>query len=163
MHVLIKNRQEGKTTQLMKWVAEGVEVDKYPFWSRVAIVLNQKRHDALKREYWNKLIDFDHRVYTLHDIQHGRFVSGASTYRLDDLDAFLFEFLPGFNIDGFTITADIWEEVVECPDCEKMNNCEHEIESGSHGFGCDKCGMSGTSGASWCRQGHGKEKLKTNG
>lgn len=113
MHVLIKNRQEGKTTQLMKWVADGVPLDKdgYPFWSRVVIVVDAKRFDILKREYWSKLEDFDHRVFTLNDIQHGRFVNRKTKYRLDDFEDFFFAFLPGINIDGFTMTADIWEEV----------------------------------------------------
>lgn len=113
MHVLIKNRQEGKTTQLMKWVADGVPLDKdgYPFWSRVAVVANAKRFETLRGAYWDKIEDIDHRLFTLDDIEHGRFTNKKTKYRLDDLDAFLYALFPGFNIDGFTMTADIWEEL----------------------------------------------------
>lgn len=47
-----------------------------------------------------------------------------------------------------------------CADCVKMRKCSHQLESGSHGFGCDRCGMSGVAGVAWCRQGHGRERLK---
>ena len=47
-----------------------------------------------------------------------------------------------------------------CEYCKKIKECKHELESGSHGFGCDKCGMSGVNGVVWCRKGHGRENLK---
>lgn len=130
MHVLIKNRQEGKTTQLMKWVADGVPLDKdgYPFWSRVVIVVDQKQHDILRRDYWARLEDFDHRVYTIRDIEHGRFVNKKTKYRIDNMDLFLSGMFP-VHIDGFTMTADTWEEVpIECqnPECPKAGKCYGE-------------------------------------
>jgi hypothetical protein len=93
----------------MEWVKEGVRVSGYPGWSRVAIVINRRRHDQLRDQYWFDLADFDHRVYTMRDIQMGRFTSLDTAYRLDDLNEMLFNFFPGLNIDGFTITATTWE------------------------------------------------------
>lgn len=109
MRVLIAGRQEGKTTQLMNWVKDGVMVAGYPGWSRVAIVPNRQRHDYVKSIYWNLIEDFDHRVYTLLDIQEGLFPSRNTSYRVDDLDEILPAFFPGIILEGFTITAENWD------------------------------------------------------
>jgi hypothetical protein len=106
---LVLHRQEGKTTQLMGWVKDGVRVEGYPGWSRVAVVIDRRRHDRLKHQYWDEMEDFDHRVYTLREIQTGRLPRMYNTaYRLDDLDAVLSYFFPGLNIDGFTMTGSTW-------------------------------------------------------
>ena len=110
MKVLIAGRQEGKTTKLMNWVYGGVKVQRYPGWSRVAIVSNRLRHTHLKDEYWRQIEDFDHRVYTLDDIRDGRFPSNETLYRLDDLDSILPMLFPNMRLDGFTITAEAWED-----------------------------------------------------
>ena len=110
MHVLIAGRQEGKTTKLMAWVNEGIAVDRYPYWSRVAVVDSIQRHIQLKGEYWGKIEDFDHRVYTFDEIQEGRFPSTETVYRIDDIDRFLPRFFPNMCLDGFTITAKQWDE-----------------------------------------------------
>lgn len=47
--------------------------------------------------------------------------------------------------------------VDDCPACQAALVCDHEIESGSHGYGCLKCGMSGTAGYSWCSRMHGSK------
>jgi len=73
MHVLIAGRQEGKTTSLMHWLGKGTSIIQYPGWSRVVIVADRQRHTWLKERYWGSLEDFDHRVYTVHEIQTGRF------------------------------------------------------------------------------------------
>ncbi len=109
LKVMVRDRGQGKTTQLMKWVKEGVQVSGYPGWSRVAIVVNRRRHDQLKKQYWGIIEDFDHRVYALDEIQRGHFTSPDTAYRLDDLNEMLFNFFPGLNIDGFTITGTTWE------------------------------------------------------
>jgi len=110
LKALILHRQEGKTTQLMDWVKDGVRVEGYPGWSRVAVVIQRHRLDRLKRQYWAEMADFDHRVYTLEEVQRGHFRDQYNTaYRLDDLDAFMFYFFPGLNIDGFTMTGSLWE------------------------------------------------------
>lgn len=109
MEVLITDRQEGKTTQLMNWVKDGTVVNKYPGWSRVAIVANRQRYEYVRNIYWELIDDFDHRVFMLSDIQNGRFPSRDTSYRLDDLDEILSIFLPGINVDGFTITGSMWE------------------------------------------------------
>ena len=110
MKVLMTGRQEGKTTQLMAWVKGGVNVAGYPGWSRVAIVPNKERHDYVKHIYWNQIEDFDHRVYTLREIQQGHFPSRNTTYRLDDFDELIHILFPGIIIDGFTITASVWND-----------------------------------------------------
>ena len=113
MHVLIAGRQEGKTTKLMEWVKGGVRIDPYPGWSRVAIVANWQRHDVLREKYWAELEDFDHRVYKFDEFKYGRFPSTETKYRIDDLDAFLsmlFPYTQIHNIDGFTITAENWDD-----------------------------------------------------
>jgi predicted ATPase len=109
MHILMAGQGEGKTTQLMDWVKAGVQVSGYPGWSRVAVVTDHQRHNQMRDHYWGELEDFDHRVYTLHDIQTGHFTSPDTAYRLDDLDAFLPMLLPGLHIDGFTVTASEWK------------------------------------------------------
>ena len=105
---LVLHRREGKTTQLLDWVKGGVRVEGYPGWSRVAVVIDRRRHDRLKHQYWGEMEGFDHRVYTLTEIQRGHFTGFHTAYRLDDLDAFLFNFFPGLNIDGFTMTGSTW-------------------------------------------------------
>lgn len=110
MRVLIAGRQEGKTTKLMAWVNEGIAVERYPGWSRIAVVANRQRHNQLKSEYWRLIEDFDHRVYTFDDIKEGRFPSKETVYRIDDLDAFLPIMFPNMCLDGFTITAKGWDE-----------------------------------------------------
>jgi len=37
MQVIVRDRQEGKTTELIKWLLQGTEQDKYPYWSRVIV------------------------------------------------------------------------------------------------------------------------------
>jgi len=94
----------------MDWVKGGVQCEGYPGWSRVAVVINRQRHDRLKHQYWGEMEDFDHRVYTLREVQTGHFPGQYNTaYRLDDLDDFLFEFFPGLKIDGFTMTGSPWD------------------------------------------------------
>ena len=110
MKALVLHRQEGKTTQLMDWVKDGVRVEGYPGWSRVVVVIDRQRHDRLKHQYWDEMEDFDHRVYTLREIQTGHFTGFHTAYRLDDLDAFLPVFFPGLLLDGFTMTASSWDE-----------------------------------------------------
>lgn len=109
MKALVLHRQEGKTTQLMDWVKDGVRVEGYPGWSRVAVVTDRRCHDRLKTVYWNLVEDFDHRVYTQMELQRGNFTGHNTAYRLDDLDSFLFKSFPGLNIDGFTMTGSTWE------------------------------------------------------
>ena len=108
MEILFTGRQEGKTTRLMNWVNDGERIEGYPGWSRVAIVPNRARHNDIKRMYWNELEDFDHRVYTLLEIQQGHFPNRDTSYRLDDLDEFLTIFFPGIWVSGFTITGSLW-------------------------------------------------------
>jgi hypothetical protein len=110
MEALVTGRQEGKTTRLMSWVKCGIQVEGYPGWSRVAIVPNRARHDYMRSIYWKLIDDFDHRVYTLLEVQQGHFPSRNTSYRLDDLDEFIPIFLPGIIIEGFTMTGSLWDE-----------------------------------------------------
>jgi len=96
----------------MHWLGHGNAIVDYPGWSRVVIVADRQRHTWLKERYWGRLEDFDHRVYTLHEIQTGHFPSRYTMYRFDDLDAVLYQCFPNLNIDGFTITADKWDQTV---------------------------------------------------
>jgi hypothetical protein len=36
-----------------------------------------------------------------------------------------------------------------CPRCQSDPRCEHNLESGSHGWGCTKCGLSGVGPLRW--------------
>lgn len=123
MHVLIADRQQGKSTRLMEWVQNGVPCNDYPFWTRVAIVSDLQRCQDLKDRYWRKMKDFDHRVYTMREIENGRFTSRETLYRLDDLDSFLPFIFPGLKLDGFTITATPWVNELIIP---RMGDQIHE-------------------------------------
>jgi hypothetical protein len=37
MHVIVRDRREGKTTELIKWLLEGKAQEGYPGWSRVIV------------------------------------------------------------------------------------------------------------------------------
>lgn len=37
MQVIVRDRQKGKTTELIKWLLQGKEQDTYPYWSRVIV------------------------------------------------------------------------------------------------------------------------------
>lgn len=117
MQVLVTSRHEGKTTKLMEWVSNGTAVKEYPFWSRVVIVVDLRSYNNIKRNWWGKIDDFDHRVYTWHDIQQGRFHSRHTEYRIDDFDAFIPLFFSGLYVGGFTMTASKWENE-PCAPCD---------------------------------------------
>lgn len=111
MHVLIAGRGEGKTTKLIEWVKGGIMIRQYPGWTRVAVVVDERSYFDLKRQYWDEIEDFDHRVYQIREFDRGRFpVNEETVYRIDDLDRLLWDFFRVPNLDGFTMTAEPWEE-----------------------------------------------------
>lgn len=110
MEVLIAGRQEGKTVELMEWVSEGVRCDGYPGWTHVAIVPTMDRLLQIKSIWWETFEDFDHRVYYLKEVIEGRFTSIDTKYRFDDMDLILRGLFPSKNIDGFTMTGQLWRQ-----------------------------------------------------
>lgn len=111
MMLLHTGRQAGKTTQAMAWVSHGVEAKGYPGWSRVLVVIHFAEFNRLKNEYWSKLEDFDHRVYTYVEWAEAVHVHPETEVCIDNLDillGFVDLSIPG-RIVAATITAQEWE------------------------------------------------------
>jgi hypothetical protein len=53
------------------------------------------------------------------------------------------------RLGGYVTVREPCEIRAECPKCVIDARCEHKIESGSHGWGCDKCGISGVGPFLW--------------
>lgn len=113
--LLVADRQRGKSTQAFNWVSHGVRIPHYPGWSRVLVLPTMQRMEAHRVEWWEKLEDFDHRVYAAGDWMTAHQVHRDVEVCIDDLDAFLGL---GFRLATFsgnivcaTITAKPWEPV----------------------------------------------------
>lgn len=48
MKFLIRDRQQGKTTDLIEWVKQGEKTNRYPGWSRILVAANMQRADQLR-------------------------------------------------------------------------------------------------------------------
>jgi hypothetical protein len=110
--VLLRGRGGGKSTAAMRWVAEGKRVKGYPGWSRVLVVANRSMWEHLRGEWWARLEDFDHRVYTFESWRRSRGANGDTEVRLDNAE-FLLPWLPG-RLTGVTMSATEWD-VSEVP------------------------------------------------
>ena len=61
MKILVRDRRQGKTTELIKWLLQGREQDVYPYWSRVIVACTHKMMQTttgmllhyIERENWN--------------------------------------------------------------------------------------------------------------
>ena len=122
--LLHDRRASGKTTQAMAWVSNGERIDRYPGWSRVLVVHTRVEHERLRREWgsWvrdhetgdrvQRLVDFDHRVYTYDAWAGAVGVDPDVEVCIDNLDVFLGRHvltpMPGW-IAAATITAEPWE------------------------------------------------------
>lgn len=51
LHVVVGDRNTGRTTTLVGWVLQGQPVRGYPFWSRVLLVADIRRADQVRRAY----------------------------------------------------------------------------------------------------------------
>lgn len=112
MMLLHARRASGKTTQAMAWVSHGERIPRYPYWSRVVLVHDRNALEVVRREYWGRLEDFDHRVYDVNEWLRVQSADPDVELCIDNLDLFLRHFavtrLPGY-IAAATITADRWE------------------------------------------------------
>ena len=115
LQLLAVDRRAGKTTQAFAWVSHGVRTDTYPGWSRVLVLPNLAMMEHHRVDWWPRLEDFDHRVYTAEDwegVYRGHRLDDVEVC-IDDLDHFLrrgIGRLPG-RIVAATITAWPWEPV----------------------------------------------------
>lgn len=112
--LLATDRQKGKTTQAFAWVSHGQRVPGYPGWSRVLILAHLTAFDLWRRDYWARLEDFDHRVYTLTDWVGARAVRPDTQVCIDDLEHALqttnLAHLPG-RLVAATMTSRPWQRV----------------------------------------------------
>lgn len=100
MKVLVRDRRAGKTTELIKWLLQGKEQDKYPYWSRVIVVPTNRMvpittrtvFDYTQRENWNpcsQMLPHMHREgISLHEQHFGVLTDvRESVWSLRDLDS----------------------------------------------------------------------------
>lgn len=116
MKVLVRDRREGKTTELVKWLLKGVPQAGYPQWSRVILCSSRSAAvdttrmvqaelakltpsqvcamcfphplDAHEEAHTHTLAQIRKAVWSMNDFQHN--VRGATfEYAIDDLDYFL--------------------------------------------------------------------------
>lgn len=108
MQVLVRERQEGKTASLVNWLQQGERTDRYPGWSRVLVVIDERERARLREEYWSSIEDIDHRLWTYAEWTglrpgHKRGVEVA----VDNLDLLLAELgLPGVTV--ISMTGHLW-------------------------------------------------------
>lgn len=84
--LLLADRRSGRTTQAFNWVSHGVEVNGYPGWSRVLLIPTLQRFEHHRKEWWSRLYDYDHRVYTLEDWNGAFGVRTDVELCIDDLE-----------------------------------------------------------------------------
>lgn len=89
LQVLLGDRQTGKSTQAVAWVSNGIRTKKYPGWSRVLVCPHLAGWKALRREFWGRLEDFDHRIYDLHTWGNIQNDLSSTEVCLDDADVLL--------------------------------------------------------------------------
>lgn len=85
----------------------------YPGWSRVLVVCHQSEFDRLRKEWRNRLEDFDHRVYPLGEWLNAAHVDPSTEVCIDNLDMVIhggWRHFPGW-ISAVTITAEPWEHI----------------------------------------------------
>jgi len=114
LRLLAVDRAEGKTTQAMAWLSNGDRVAHYPGWSRVLVVPNLQRVQHIRDQYWRRLEDFDHRVYSCDEWRRAQGVHHDVEVCIDDLDWFLGTGQPLAAFPGHivcaTMTAWPWEQ-----------------------------------------------------
>lgn len=85
----------------------------YPGWTRVLVVCHLAEFDRLREEYWSRLEDFDHRVFTITDWLDAHNVNPSTEVCIDNLDMVIhggWRNFPGW-IAAVTITAEPWVPV----------------------------------------------------
>lgn len=61
MEVIVRGRQEGKSTELVRWLICGMPLEKYPYWSRAIVCCDQQQVKAVRRMVdlatltWNRI------------------------------------------------------------------------------------------------------------
>lgn len=112
--LLATGRTGGKSTQAFAWVSHGVRAPGYPGWSRVLLLAHGRAFDLHRRDYWPRLEDFDHRVYTLRDWVDARAVDPATEVCIDDLEDAIrttdLRRLPG-RLVAATMTTAAWDRL----------------------------------------------------
>jgi hypothetical protein len=107
LRILVAERQRGKTTALLNWVSAGHRVPHYPGWSRVLVVHTLQAATSLKGQgWWEKLEDFDHRVYSLEEWRNARHVDPFTEVVYDE-GLFFLPDLPG-RLVGVSFTGELW-------------------------------------------------------
>jgi hypothetical protein len=122
MIVIADHRQTGRTTQLAAWLIWGQEIEGWPGWSRVLVVLDEQRARHLMHEWYTEGTE----LHGLHLALRERFqpgqrrrlvitlrellgLRGAADPRiewaLDDADAVLAHALNGLRPTVVTITG----------------------------------------------------------
>lgn len=113
--LLAADRQTGKSTQAFAWVSHGERTDGYPGWTRVLVLAHHRAYDLWRRQYWERLEDFDHRVYCLNNWMGARSVRPSTEVCVDDLDWAVLgtaglSWMPG-HLTAATITAAPWDRL----------------------------------------------------
>lgn len=91
--VVVRDRQEGKTTDALRWLADGKRCPGYPGWTRVLVVTDVQAFLYVKRMS-GPFDDLDHRIYFLADWQRAH-VTGHPEVWLDDAERHLHGLLQG--------------------------------------------------------------------
>jgi hypothetical protein len=99
VEVLLAQRREGRTTQLMDWLMKGHRITSYPGWSRILVCAHKRQvveltlnAGRLAENPWRKCI------FTLDDLEsaaRGAIRPGTVEYAIDDAEQLLWRMLPG--------------------------------------------------------------------
>lgn len=82
----------------------------YPGWTRVLVVCHRDEFERLKKEWYGRLEDFDHRVYPIGEWLNAHHVNPSTEVCIDNLEMVLhggWRNFPGW-ITAATITAERW-------------------------------------------------------
>lgn len=117
MRLVVGDRQSGKTTYLLRWLAEGHPLSEPPFWSRAVVVqsVRMQRHlaDRVRRSGWfsrGLLPGETLPVFTPWWLDESRGLSRDLEIAVDDADLLAQPLAPPFQrVTVMTMTA---EEVV---------------------------------------------------
>jgi hypothetical protein len=93
MKILVRDRRQGKTTELIKWMLEGNQQLAYPAWSRVIVCVSHRMviyttdmlRDYIKNNDWKPRDD--QRLDRGYDLSHDRLLTDVrkGVWSLDDL------------------------------------------------------------------------------
>lgn len=103
MELLQTGRQNGKTFRSVEWVLKGQAQNKFPFWTRVLLVMNHAERERIIKKYHlspRQVFVFDDWANT------GAGVDKTVTVAIDNADVILQNMVRGHRIALITMTME---------------------------------------------------------